>query len=65
MSALKLTAQQVADDLTQANDFAESFGYGALVDGTISAEQYADDGTICATYSITVTVTETTEGTPR
>lgn len=58
---MKLTTTQVAEDLTQANDLATDFGYEANEDGSITAEQYGNDGTIIATYSITVIITETTK----
>lgn len=59
---LKLTAPQVAEDLCMSNDTAIHFGYAANEDGTIVAEQYGDDGEIIATYSVTMTITETTGG---
>jgi hypothetical protein len=58
MSPKGLSIQQVIEDIQQANELAEDFGYGTDSDGRLIAEEYGPDGEIVATYSIGITITQ-------
>jgi len=60
MADTTLTVQQVSEDLCFANEIAEDFNYFTHENGTTTAEQYDAVGSVCATYAITITITETT-----
>lgn len=55
----KFTINDIAEELTYANEVAECFGYRLSSDGQhIEVEQYDDQGDIVTTYTVTIAIKE-------